>query len=87
MSSPPYPTDTSPEALEVQLECLRRMTPPQRIRQVCAMSRRVKRMAFEAIRRRHPQLADDEVQLLFIEIAYGTGLSDQVRRWKAEQNG
>ncbi len=87
MSSAFYTTDTSPEALAVQLECLRRMTPQQRIRQTCSMSRQVKRMAFEAIRRRHPDFAEDEVQLLFIELTYGTALSKSVRRWKEEQYG
>ena len=41
-------------------------------------------MAFAAIRRRHPELDDDEVQLLFIELTYGKALAADVRRWKAE---
>ncbi len=69
----------------MQLECLRRMTPQQRIRQTCEMSQQVKRMAFEAIRRRHPDYSEDEVQLLFIELTYGKTLADDVRRWKAER--
>ena len=51
------------------------------------MSRQVKQMAFEAIQRSHPNLAEDEVQLLFIELTYGTSLAEDVRRWKREQNG
>ena len=86
MNPATYTTDTSPEALAVQLDCLRRMTPQQRMRQTCAMSRQVKRMAFEAIRRRHPGFTEDEVQLLFIELSYGRTLSNEVRRWKEEQN-
>ena len=84
MSSAAYKTDTSPEALAVQLECLRSMTPQQRIRQTCAVSRQVRRMAFDAIRRRHPELDEDEVQLRFIELTYGTTLATEVRFWKAE---
>lgn len=80
-----YTTDTSPEALAVQLECLRKMTPKQRIRQSCAMSRRVRQMAFEAIRRRHPDFTEEEVQLLFIELTYGRALASEVRRWKEGQ--
>jgi hypothetical protein len=79
--------DTAPEALAVQLECLRKMTPQQRVRQMCAMSRRIKRMAFAAIRRRHPDFTEAEVQLRFIELAYGKSLSDEVRRWKQERDG
>lgn len=83
MNSSPYTTDTSPEALAVQLECLRKLSPRHRIRKMCALSRQVKRMAFDAIRRRHPELAADEVQLLFIELTYGAPLATEVRRWKA----
>lgn len=81
-NSNPALTDTSPEAQAVQLECLRRMTPQQRVRQVCAMSGQVKRMAFEAIRRRHPEFSEDEVQMRFFELTYGADLAGDVRRWK-----
>ena len=87
MNNAPYTTDTSPEALAVQLNCVRRMTPQQRIQKTCALSRQVRRMAFEAIRRRRPGLSEEEVQLLFIELTYGKTLADDVRRWKAEYNG
>lgn len=83
MNSAPYTTDTSPEALAVQLECLRNISPQQRIRKMCALSRQVKRMAFDAIRRRHPELDSDDVHLLFIELTYGETLAIEVRRWKA----
>jgi len=75
-------TDTSPDALAVQLDGLRRMTPQQRIAKMCAMSRLVRNMAFDAIRRRHPELDDEGVRLLFIELTYGKTLADDVRRWK-----
>lgn len=87
MTGSDYTTDTSPEALTVQLECLRKMSPAERIQKTCAMSRQVRKMAFEAIRRRHPSLDESEVQLLFIELTYGKALADDVRRWKAEQAG
>lgn len=84
MNSSVNTTDTSSDALEVQLDGLRRMTPQQRIEKMCAMSRRVKNMAFDAIRRRHPGLDEEEVRLLFIELTYGKSLADDVRRWKEE---
>ena len=87
MSSHSYTTDTSPEAAAIQLECVRRMAPQERIRQVCAASRQVKRMAFDAIRRRHPDFSEDEVQLLFIELTYGAALAQEVRRWKEARLG
>ena len=77
--------DTSKEALEVQLACLRHMSSRERIRQTCAMSRRVRNMAMDAIRRRHPDLGDAEVRLMFIELTYGKSLADDIRRWSAER--
>ena len=55
--------------------------------ETCEMSQLVKRMAFDAIRRRHPGFNEDEVQLLFIELTYGPALANEVRRWKEGQNG
>ena len=74
--------DTSPEALAVQLDGLRRMTTQQRIAKMSSLTRRVKNMAFEAIRRRYPELDEEEVRLLFIELTYGKSLADEIRHWK-----
>ena len=75
-------TDTSPEALAVQLDSLRRMTSLDRLRMAQAWSRDVRQMAFAAIRRRHPALDENEVRLRFIELTYGKALADDVRRWQ-----
>ena len=48
------------------------------------MSRRVKNMALDAIRRQHPNLSDGDVQLMFIELTYGKALADAVRSWQQE---
>jgi hypothetical protein len=45
-------------AAAVQLACLRRMSPLERLQAGCRMSQRGRRLAMEAIRRRHPD-ADD----------------------------
>lgn len=79
-----YTTDTSAAALEVQLDCLRRMSPRERIQKTLAMSRRLRKMAFDAIRRRHPDLADTEVRLMFIELTYGKTLADGIRQNRSE---
>ncbi|MCO6455741.1 MAG: hypothetical protein J5I93_10640 [Pirellulaceae bacterium] len=84
MSDTPLVSDTSVEARAVQLACLRSMTPRQRIRQTCGLSQQVRRMAFAAIRRRWPDLPEEEVQLRFIELTYGKSLADDVRHSKAE---
>ncbi len=75
----PYTIDTTPEAEETQLDCLRNMSPQERIRKTFAMSRNLRRMAFDAIRRRHPEMREPEVKLLFIELTYGKSLADEIR--------
>lgn len=86
MSTLTYTTDTSAEALEVQFACLSKMSPQERFGRTCAMSRRARNMRFAAIRRRHPELSEEETQLLLIELTYGKPLADDVRRWKAERS-
>ena len=81
--SPPIdPTnDTSAEAEAVQLACIRRMLPGERLQAGCRMSQRGRRLAFDAIRVRHPNADDMEIHLRFIELAYGGDLAADVRRW------
>ena len=73
--------DTAAEAEAIQLECIRRMSPLERLRAGCRMSDRGRRLAFEAIRARHPDADETEVRLRFIELAYGAGLAAGVRLW------
>ena len=84
MTLPSDISDTSDEALAVQLECLRQMTPHERLRRACAWSGQVRRMAFDAIRRRHPEFSEGDVRLKFIELTYGQSLADEVRDWQRE---
>ena len=86
MASDPYTIDTSAEAFEVQLGCLRRMSPQQRIRQTCALSRSVKKMAFDAISRRYPDLSDELIKLKFVELTYGEALAAEVCTWMRENS-
>ncbi|GAB5439656.1 MAG: hypothetical protein Fues2KO_00050 [Fuerstiella sp.] len=85
MTTPTDVSDTSDEALTVQLECLRQMSPQEPLRRACAWSGQVRRMAFDAIRRRHPEFSEDEFRLRFIELTYGKELADEVRNWQREQ--
>lgn len=77
-------SDTSEDALAVQLECLRRMTPQERLRRACDWSDQIRRMSFSAIRRRHPEYTEDEVRLKFIELTYGKQLANEVRDFQAK---
>lgn len=85
MTTPVYTTDTSAEAEAVQLDLLRQMTPQQRIEKMCGLSNRVREMAFQAIRRRHPESCEEDIRLKFIELTYGQALADDLRRWQQEK--
>lgn len=80
MSSTEYTSDTSAEAEEIQLALLRQMTPQQRLEMMWRLSCDVRGMAFNAIRRRHPDYSEAEIRLAFIELTYGKQLADDVRR-------
>lgn len=43
-------------------------------------------MAFAAIKRRHPDLTENEVTLKFIVLTYGVNLAEETRQWQQEQN-
>ena len=76
--STPYTTDTSQDADAVQLELWRVMSGQQRIQKVLALSSRLRDMAFDAIRRRHPEFSENQVRLKFIELTYGEELAAAV---------
>lgn len=75
----PYTTDTTDEAMAVQLDGFRRMSPTERVNTMCKLSAGLRRMAMDAIRRRHPGFDEGEVRLKFIELTYGKELADSVR--------
>ncbi len=85
MSMPAYTSDTTDEAAAIQLQCFRKLTPAERVRKACAMSTRNRLLAMEAIRRRHPGLTKDDVQLAYIGLAYGGEIAAKVRRWRQER--
>jgi hypothetical protein len=75
------PSDTSSSAAAVQRARIRALAPLERLRKGCALSNRGRRMALEAIRRRHPDADATEVRLRYLELAYGPVLATEVRRW------
>ena len=76
----PYTTDTTDDALAAQLEGFRRMSPTERINKMCKLSASLRRMAMDAIRRRHPDYDQHEIRMKFIELTYGKSLADAVRK-------
>jgi hypothetical protein len=85
MQMQPYTTDTSDDALAVQLEGFRRMSPTERVNKMCKLSAKLRRMAMDAIRRRHPEYDQQEIRMKFIELTYGKELADSVRNQLRER--
>ena len=56
-------SDTDPQALEVFLECQRRMTPSEKVRGIFQLSRMLFETAEAEVRRLHPGIAEREVFL------------------------
>jgi hypothetical protein len=76
---PKFPTDTHPEAAELQFELLRNATIAQRIQMMRSLTEMAVRNSKRAIRRARPELTERERNLFFIELNYGRDLAEQVR--------
>jgi hypothetical protein len=76
------PLDTSRDAFERQLAALRSMTPEARIRLADDMSQAVRQLADAGIRRRQPDLSDEDRAAVLARIVLGPELAETVRhRW------
>lgn len=71
--------DTSPEAERVQIELLRKATPARRFRLARSLSQTMIQVSRANIRRLHPEMDEEELKLLFVEIYYGKELAERVR--------
>jgi hypothetical protein len=75
--------DTHPDAERVQLEALERLGGAGRVDLMRSLSRSVRRLAREAVRRDAPGLSPLEENLRMIEICYGEECARRVRAWLA----
>jgi len=73
------PTDTRPEAGEVQRALLRAAGPSRRAATALSLSRTVCALARRAILAAHPGISDDELIERFVEAHYGSALAARVR--------
>ena len=83
--SSPYTTDTSHDADTVQLELWRSMSGQQRLQKAMSLSAKLRNMAFEAIRRRHPDFSEDQIRLKFIGLTYGEDLATAMAKQNVEK--
>ena len=73
-------TDTHPDAEAVQIESLRRVSVSQRVALMRSMTRMAVSSSRRACRRAHPELTERELDLLFVELNYGSDLAERLRR-------
>jgi hypothetical protein len=73
------PSDTHPDAERVQIELLRQMTGAQRIAQMRSQTAFVVGLSRQAIARANPRLDEREVNLLWVENAYGPKIAKRLR--------
>ena len=71
--------DTSPEAERVQIELLRNMTIAQRMSRVRSLTRTTIQLSRRAIHRAYPDLDEDGVSIVFVELHYGHDLAEHYR--------
>jgi len=76
-------SDTDDRARDVQLAVLRRLGPSERVRLAAEMSEDIRRIAFEAEQRRHPELSAAEARQAVLDRVWGTDLAAAVRRTRA----
>ena len=81
--------DVNSDEEKVSVEQARQMTPQQRISKACELTAIAIGKARQAIAEANPHLDEQEVNLLWMEQAYGKDLADRVRadlaRRKQEQ--
>ena len=77
--------DTTPEAEAILIKLLRAKPPTRRLEEAISASNRVAEQCKAAIRRRNPELSEDEVRLRFIELNYGQDLAESVKAYLADK--
>lgn len=79
------PRDTTPEAMRVQLDVWRRMTPERRSLMAAQLCEDVRQNAMAGIRARNPQFSEEEVRLALYELLHGKDVVDRVWRNRDEK--
>ena len=69
----PLPLDTTADAAALHEESLRQLGPAGRLRIALELSDLTHAMAVAGIRRRHPELSEEEARRRLAEILYGGG--------------
>lgn len=86
MSNPVTIRDTSPEAELTLIRLLRAKPACKRLGDAVSASNRVAQQCKNAIRRRHPEISEEEIKLRFIEINYGSEIANEVRTYLSNRD-
>mgnify|MGYP000857348932 FL=1 len=73
-------SDTSADALAVQIELLRKASLSDRFRLACELTTTAIELSRNAIRQAHPTWSELEVKLEWAELHYGKELANELRR-------
>jgi len=73
-------SDTPAKVLQAQAVLLRQAGPTRRAALGLAMTTQALAVSRRALKQRHPELSEQDVLLLWVEIHYGTVLADRVRQ-------
>jgi len=79
-------SDTSPQAEEIQIALIKKLTPAQRAAKVFSLSQEVIALSKRAIQRSNPGLSEFEMKLLYVHYFYGPGIAQKVRAYLEERN-
>lgn len=71
-------SDTSPEAERVQIALMRAAPPWRKMTLLCQLNATVKALAWEGLRRRHPQASEQTLRRYLAEQLLGDELAAQV---------
>ena len=72
-------SDTHPDAEKVQIDLLRKASNSERFGLMCSLTATAISLSRRAIARANPDLSPQEVDLKFVELHYGKGLSGRLR--------
>ncbi len=81
-----FPTDTHPEIAALQAELLYQATDAERFQLMQSLTRWAVTSSRQAIQDANPKFCEQDVDLKFIELNYGTELATSVRHFLASND-
>lgn len=78
-------SDTPPDVEQVQIEGLRRLSPTQRLALAAMLTRSTFALSWQGLYRRHPDMPEDELRILWCRLLYGPELAERVEDYLARR--